>query len=62
MRHIFLSSDVQYPPNNGAILSIAQIIRNVTSSASEAELRALYIVTRDNFGYPVFASCVVLTT
>ncbi|EJK62785.1 hypothetical protein THAOC_16591 [Thalassiosira oceanica] len=45
--HIFLSNDVQYPPNNGAILNIAQIIKNVMSSATEAELAALYIVARE---------------
>ena len=45
--HIFLSNDVQYPPNNGAILNIAQIIKNVMSSASEAELAALYIVAKE---------------
>ena len=45
--HIFLSKDVQYPPNNGAILNIAQIIKNVMSSATEAEIAALYIVARE---------------
>ena len=45
--HIFLSSNVQYPQNNGAILSIAQVIRNVMASAAEAELGALYIVARE---------------
>ena len=45
--HIFLSSDVQYPPNNGAILTIAQVIKHVMSSAAEAELGALYIAARE---------------
>ena len=45
--HIFLSSNVENPPNNGAILNIAQIIKNVMSSATEAELAALYIVAKD---------------
>ena len=27
--HIFLSEDVDDPPNNGAILTIAKIIKNV---------------------------------
>ena len=45
--HIFLSSDSQYPPNNGAILNVAQIIKNVMSSATEAELAALYIVAKE---------------
>ena len=35
--HFFLSSDVQHPPNNGAILTIAQIIDAVMSSTAEAE-------------------------
>ena len=45
--HFFLSSNCQYPPNNGAILSIAKIIKNVMSSAAEAELGALYIVAQE---------------
>jgi hypothetical protein len=40
--HFFLSSDVQYPQNNGAVLTIAQIIDAVMSSAAEAELGALF--------------------
>ena len=43
--HFFLTSDVAYPPNNGAILDIAQIIDAVMSSAAEAELGALFINT-----------------
>lgn len=35
--HFFLSSNTQYPPNNEAILTVVQIIRNVMSSAAEAE-------------------------
>ena len=45
--HIFLSSDVEFPHNNGAILNIAQIIKNVMSSATEAELAALYIIAKE---------------
>ena len=45
--HIFLSENVDDPPNNGAILTIAQIIRKVMSSASEAELAALYIAAKE---------------
>ena len=45
--HFFLSSDTVHPPNNGAILTIAQIIKNVMSSAAEAELGALYIAARE---------------
>jgi hypothetical protein len=45
--HFFLSSDVQNPPNNGAILTIAQIIDAVMSSAAEAELGALFINAKE---------------
>ena len=45
--HIFLSENVEDPPNNGAILTVAQIIKNVMSSATEAELAALYIVAKE---------------
>ena len=45
--HIFLSSDTQYPPKNGAILNVAQIIKHVMSSAAEAELAALYIIAKE---------------
>ncbi len=45
--HFFLSEDVHYPNNNGAVLTIAQIIKAVMSSAAEAELGALYINARE---------------
>jgi hypothetical protein len=45
--HFFLSYDTQAPPNNGAILNIAHIIKHVMSSATEAELAALYIMARE---------------
>ena len=35
------------PQNNGAVLNITQIIKNVMSSAAEAELGALYIIARE---------------
>ncbi len=38
--HFFMSSDVQNSHNNGAVLTIAQIIDAVMSSAAEAELGA----------------------
>lgn len=41
--HFFLSYDNNNPPNNGTILNIA-LIRHVMSSATEAELAALYIM------------------
>jgi hypothetical protein len=44
--HFFLSSNTTVPPNNGAILNKAHIIKNVMSSATEAELAGLYIMVR----------------
>ena len=41
--HHFLSKDVPFPPNNGAIHNVAEIIKTVMSSSAEAELGALYI-------------------
>ena len=41
--HFFLTENDEVPRNNGAILTIAQIIKSVMSSAAEAELGALYI-------------------
>eukprot|EP00804_Cyclotella_cryptica_P003620 CCRYP_002239-RA/>CCRYP_002239-RA protein AED:0.33 eAED:0.32 QI:0/-1/0/1/-1/1/1/0/513 len=45
--HFFLSSDADIPPNNGAILNIAHIIKHVMVSATEAELAALFITARE---------------
>ena len=45
--HFFLSTNSIIPPNNGAILNIAHIIKHVMSSATEAELAALYIMARE---------------
>ncbi len=44
--HFFLSSNTSVPPNTGAILNIAHIIKNIMSSATEAELAGLYIMVR----------------
>jgi hypothetical protein len=43
-RHFFLSSNTAIPPTNGTILNIAHIIKNIMSSATEAELAGLYIM------------------
>jgi hypothetical protein len=45
--HFFLSSDTTVPPNNGAILNIAHIIKNIMSSATEAELAGLCIMVHE---------------
>ena len=50
-----MSFDSNDPPNNGAILNIAHIIKNVMSSATEAELAALYIMARE----AVYIRCVL---
>ena len=45
--HFFMSNNTTFPPNNGAVLNIAQIIKNVMTSAAEAEMGALYINARE---------------
>jgi hypothetical protein len=45
--HFFLSKNAEIPPNNGAILNIAHIIKHVMSSATEAEMGAFYIMARE---------------
>jgi hypothetical protein len=45
-RRFFMSNNTAKPPNNCAILTIAQIIKAVMSSAAEAEMGALYINCR----------------
>ncbi len=42
-----MSNNEPYPPNNGAILTNASIIKNVMSSAAEAELGALYLNAKE---------------
>ena len=45
--HIFLFDNSSRPPWNGPILSIAQILKFVLSSAAEAELGALYVTAKE---------------
>ena len=45
--HFFLSSDEKFPKDNGAVLTVSQIIKAVMSSAAEAELAALFINARE---------------
>ena len=45
--HFFLSNDEKFPPNNGAILTIATIIKAVMSLTTEAELGTLYINAKE---------------
>ena len=44
--HWFMSSDEECAKNNGAVLTIAKIIRNVMTSAAGAEIGVLYINAR----------------
>ena len=45
--HFYCYINADDPPNNGAILTISQIIKAVMSSAAEAELGALYINAKE---------------
>jgi hypothetical protein len=45
--HIFLSEDDPFPCLNGAILSIAQIIKFIMASTAESELAAFFITARE---------------
>ena len=42
-----MSNDAAEPSNNGAVISISQIIKNVMSSAEEAEIGDLFINCRE---------------
>ena len=44
--HIILSENVPAPTYNGPVLTFAQIIKNVRSSAAEAELAGLFICAK----------------
>ena len=45
--HIFLSENDPFPRFNGAVLSIAQIIKFVMASAAKLVLAALFIMARE---------------
>ncbi len=45
--HFFLSNNNKFPPNNGAILTIATVVKAVMSLAAEAELGALYLNAKE---------------
>jgi hypothetical protein len=53
--HFFLSTNAHIPPNNGAILNIAHVIKHVMSSATEAELAALYIMAQEAVYIRIFS-------
>ena len=56
--HIFLSEERKIPQWNGAVLTIAQIIKFVILSAVEAELGALYITYKEMI--PVHQALIIL--
>ena len=45
--HIFLAESKPFPPWNGLLLTIAQVIKYVISSAAEAELGELFITAKE---------------
>ena len=45
--HFFMSNNSEIPPNNGAVHTIAQIIKHIVTSAAEAKLAALYIMAKE---------------
>ena len=45
--HFFMSKDVSFPPNNAAVIKIAQIMKKVMSSAAEVEIGAMYVNARE---------------
>ena len=45
--HVMLSEEVPSPAYNGPVLTFAQIIKNVMSSAAEAELTGLFICAKE---------------
>ncbi len=45
--HIIISKSKPSPYFNGAVLSIAQIIKFVMASAAESELAALFVTARE---------------
>ena len=45
--NFFLLNNSLIPPKNGSILNVAHIIRHFMSSATEADLAALYIMARE---------------
>jgi hypothetical protein len=45
--HIYLSENDPFPRFNGAVLSIAQIIKFVMASATKAELAALFVTAQE---------------
>ena len=45
--YFYLSNSAEVPPNNGSIHNMAQIIKDVMSSATESELGGLFVNARE---------------
>ena len=45
--NFFVSKDVSFPPTNGSVINIAQIMKTIMSSAAEAEIGAIYVNARE---------------
>ena len=45
--HFFMSSNANIPPNNRAVLNVAQIFKAVMSSAAEVKIGAMFINARE---------------
>ena len=45
--HFFMSTNDEYPPNNGGVHVITQIIKAVMASAAEAEIGAIFINAKE---------------
>ena len=45
--HLFMSNNTEFPPNNGAVLTVAKIIKAVMSSVAEDELGSLFIKCKE---------------
>ena len=43
-----MSKDVSFPPNNGAVLNIAQIMKTIIYYVAEAEIGAMYVNARED--------------
>ena len=51
--HVCLSEAVPIPAFNGAVITIAQIIKHIMSSATEADLAALFITAKKICYHPL---------
>ena len=45
--NFFMSKDVSFPPNNGVVLNMAQIMKTIMSLAVEEDIGAMYVNARE---------------